>query len=484
MIMQDRNIERDLDAALEAGASAEAALVATLDQYVTAFQKVSTPFFQERVYDVKDVFHRLLWQLRPDRPAASGSERVVLVAREASVLALFTVDLDRLAGVVVEHGGGQSHCAILARSLGVPMVGQVSDFAALLRPGRRLLVDGTAGTVQLDPSAEADRGPVPQPPAPPTAAVVPGLPRVEVNINLLWEARHAVEQGVGGVGLYRSEFLFLARRNLPTEEEQVEIYRKLVGLLGGRPVTVRTFDLRADKLAAYSHLGPAASKPFDWRLVLESPPLQQLFHEQVRAVLRAAADGPVRILIPLVTSTELLDFVDQTVARAREELAREGLEHGRDVPLGAMIEVAAAVPLVSEWAERVAFFALGTNDLTASAMGIDRDDPVAAAQADPLHPGLLRLFDAVVTAAHAAGRPVTVCGELAADPLGALALAALQVDSLSVPVNDFAAARHCLAGHSPASLAGLRPGLLRCRTAGEVRALLQTACGVGDPSRC
>ncbi len=483
MIMQDRNIERDLEAAIEAGASAEAALVATLDQYVTAFQKVPTPFFQERVYDVKDVFHRLLWQLRPNRPAANGAERVVLVTREASVLALFAVDLDRLAGVVVEHGGAQSHCAILARSLGVPMVGQVADFAALLRPGRRLLVDGTAGTVQLDPPAEPARPAAPQAPAAPAPEVAPGLPRVEVNINLLWEARHAVELGAGGVGLSRSEFLFRARRSLPTEEEQVEIYRKLVGLLRGRPVTVRTFDLRPDKLAAYSHLGPAASKPFDWRLVLASPPLQQLFHEQVRAVLRAAAGGPVRILIPLVTSTELLDFVGQTVTQAREALAREGLEHGRDVPLGAMIEVAAAVPLVGEWAERVAFFALGTNDLTASAMGIDRDDPVAAAQADPLHPGLLRLFDGVVTSAHAAGRPVTVCGEMAADPLGALALAAMQVDSLSVPVNGFAAARRCLTGHSPASLAALRPDLLRCRTAGDVRARLQAACSLGKSAR-
>ena len=195
----------------------------------------------------------------------------------------------------------------------------------------------------------------------------------------------------------------------------------------------------------------------------------------------------MRILIPLVTRTELLDFVAESVAQAREALAREGLEHARDVPLGAMIEVAAAVPLVSEWAERVSFFALGTNDLTASAMGIDRDDPVAAGQADPLHPGLLRLFDNAVTAAHAAGRPVTVCGEMAADPLGALALVALRVDSLSVPVHGFAAARRCLAGHSPASLAGLRPDLLRCRTVGEVRACLQAACaraGGAVPASC
>src|SRR5262249_50394332 len=139
MIMQDRSIERDLDACLQAGQSAEGALFTTLDKYVAAFQRVATPFFQERVYDIKDVFHRLLWQLRP-RPCARGApERVVLVAREASVMELFAVDLDALAGVVVEHGGAQSHAAILARSLGIPMVGQVEDFASLLHPGRRLL---------------------------------------------------------------------------------------------------------------------------------------------------------------------------------------------------------------------------------------------------------------------------------------------------------------------------------------------------------
>src|SRR5205085_4475826 len=149
----------------------------------------------------------------------------------------------------------------------------------------------------------------------------PGLPRVEVNINLLCEVGPAVEQRACGVGLYRSEFLFLARRTLPTEEEQVGIYRKLLAQLEGRPVSIRTFDLRPDKLMTYSHMSSSAARPFDWRLVMESPALQQLFREQVRAILRAAAPGregglkvgPVRLLIPLVTRSELLDFVVQTL---------------------------------------------------------------------------------------------------------------------------------------------------------------------------
>jgi phosphotransferase system enzyme I (PtsP) len=474
MIMQDRTIEADLDTCLQDGASAEAALIATLDKYVAAFQKVATPFFQERVYDVKDVFHRLLWQLRP-RQAAVGADRIVLVAREASVMELFAVDVGWLAGVVVEHGGPQSHAAILARSLGIPMVGQVADFASLAHPGRRLLVDGNAGSVMVDPGPEClpseSLAPALTPLPPPTLA--PGLPRLEVNVNLLYEVRQALRLGIAGVGLYRSEFLFLARRTLPTEEEQVGIYRKLLQALAGRPVTIRTFDLRPEKLATYSQLGPTATRPYDWRLVLESPPLQQLFHDQVRAVLRAAVLGPVRILVPLVTSSELLDFVLETVAQAREGLRRDGLEFAADVPLGVMIEVAASVTLVPSWAEQVAFFALGTNDLTASALGLARDDPLAAKQADTLHPGMLRLIDQTVTAAHAATRPVFVCGEVAADAAGMAALAALKVDTLSVPVNRYAAARQALAALSPAALAELRPLLLRQRTAGGVRAFLQ-----------
>ena len=210
---------------------------------------------------------------------------------------LFAVDLDQLAGVVVEHGGPQSHAAILARSLGIPMVGQVPEFASLLRPGpaaaggrhraawststRRRTGRLTAS--ELRRRAATPRRPPSATPMPPS----PGLPRVEVNINLLYEARPGGGQGVGGVGLYRSEFLFLARRTLPTEEEQVGIYRKLLTQMEGRPVCIRTFDLRPDKLARTRHLTSAATRPFDWRLVLDSPPLQQ-------TVPRAGAGHPAR----------------------------------------------------------------------------------------------------------------------------------------------------------------------------------------------
>jgi phosphoenolpyruvate-protein kinase (PTS system EI component) len=208
-------------------------------------------------------------------------------------------------------------------------------------------------------------------------------------------------------------------------------------------------------------------------LVLESPPLQKLFKDQVRAILRAATVGPARILVPLVTRTEQLDFVQTTVEQAREELQREGLEFATSVPLGIMIEVAAATAMVDTWAHQVDYFALGTNDLIASVLGLDREDPVGASRDDPLHPGFLRILHQLIDAAHQADRKVTVCGEMASDPEGALALVALQVDALSVAVHQLSAVRRTLGRETPKALSGLAPEFLQLRSAAEVRSFLR-----------
>jgi phosphotransferase system enzyme I (PtsP) len=483
MILQDSTVERDLAACLEGRDSAESALMRTLDKYVATFQKLTNPFFQERIFDIKDVFRRVLWHLRPPESVdILGEERLVMVAHEASVLDLFSIDLDHLVGVVVEHGGPQSHAVIIARSLGIPMVGQVPGLIDQINDGQLLRIDGTAGQVELAPSRDdvATDQPLPGLAAEPNgkrhgmavAGDLPGLPRVEANVNLLSEAAHVLASGASGVGLYRSEMLFLARRTLPTEEEQVEIYRKLIGALKGRPSTIRTFDLRPDKLAHGATVASSLSQSLDWRLVLESPILQRLFKEQVRAILRASADGPVRLLIPLVTRSRLLEFAITTVAQAREELAREELPFGREVPFGIMIEVPAVAPLVDAWAERVDFFSLGTNDLIASALGVDRGDPVGTQSDDILHPGLIRMIADMIATAHSAGRPVSVCGEMASDPEGAVVLAALGADSLSLAVDRVGSIRRLLSQLAPESLPALGANLRAARTVDQVKSLL------------
>ncbi|QEH35438.1 Phosphoenolpyruvate-protein phosphotransferase [Aquisphaera giovannonii] len=515
MILQDSSVERDLAACLLPGASAENAVLRTLDKYIATFQKLSNPYFRERIFDVKDVFRRVLWHLRPGEDAAGpqpGEGRLILVAHEASVLDLFAVDLDHLDGVVVEHGGPQSHAVIIARSLGIPMVGRVEGLLGRIENGQLVQVDGASGRVVVEPppGARAEQGGGARPcpdvdagdhagapggldgeagpaggtnglaaaeglrgtPAPAAEAETPGLPRIEANVNLLSEAARVRENGAQGVGLYRSEMLFLARRTLPTEEEQVEIYRKLVETLRGRPVTIRTFDLRPDKLGHGAAATQSAAQKLDWRLVLESPLLQRLFKEQVRAIFRAGTAGPVRLLVPLVTRASLLDFAVAIAEEARRELLAEGLPFDGKVPLGMMVEAAAVAPMVEEWASRVDFVALGTNDLIASAMGTVREDPVGAQEDDLLHPGLVRMIGEMIAAAHRAGRTVSVCGEMASHPEGAVVLAALGVDSLSLAVDRVQAVRQVLRRRDPKALGAIRGGLLEAKSVEQVRRLI------------
>jgi len=493
MILQDRRIEEDVRSQIAGGATAEQALRRTLETYRGVFQKLTNQYFQERIYDIRDAFRRVLWQLRPvssrsvDRSPAGGA-KLVLVAHEASVLDLFAIEPEQIAAVVVEHGGPQSHAAILARSLKIPMVGGVRFERAAIRPGLPLRVDGDAGEVcftlrptngevppggnPLRPHLEirsANPGPDAKRTLPPAEI---SLPRLEANLNLPFEVEEAISAGAEGVGLFRSEFLFLARRTLPTEEEQVATYSRLVRALKGRPISIRTFDLRPDKLAHWSRFGTTDHRRLDWRLVLETPPVQKLFRDQVRAILRAAVAGPTRLLVPFVNSSEQLEFIVSTVERAREELHRDGWEYAPDVTLGITLESAAAAEMVRTWAPHVDFFALGTNDLVASTLALERDDVATQRLHDPLHPGVLRLIHSTVTAAHYAGRPVTVCGEMAGTSAGAKVLAALQVDSLSVAVHRLAEVREALC-ECRSDWKAMAPQLVCARSATEVRELVQ-----------
>jgi len=477
MILQDRAIETELRAGLAAGKTAVQSLTQTYHHYAAAFQKLGSARLQDRLYDLKDVFRRIRWHLQSDvaRTETAG-DRLVLVAREASVMDLFAVDHARLAAVVVERGGPQCHAAILARSLGLPMVGQLPPVIDGVTPGMLLLVDGTRGRIELDPPPATAALPPPDSerlPARPPQRAAPAhgyRPRVEANINLFGEASQALAQDVAGVGLFRSEFLVLARGTVPSEEEQFGVYRKLLAKFGGRPVSFRTFDLRADK-RPHPSSGSPGDCLLDWRLVLQSPPMQQVFKQQVRAVLRAAALGRARLVVPMITRSEQVDFIRATVERACMELSAEGLAFRRDVPVGLMIETAAAVGLMDAWAEQVDFFALGTNDLLMSALGLDRNDPVGGDRNDVLHPGLLRLVRDAVAAGHRAGRAVTVCGEMAADPRGACALAAFRVDALSVAVAHVPAVRRALERIPPPEFAA---ALVGARTADQVAQLLET----------
>ena len=240
----------------------------------------------------------------------------------------------------------------------------------------------------------------------------------------------------------------------------------------GRPVSIRTFDLRPDKLANYGHISSSFTRPSTGGWSCRRPPCKSCSRTRFEPFCRTATTGPARILVPLVTRTEQYDFILDTVHEARFELQREGLEHHPQVPLGIMLEVAGATALLESWTAQVDFFALGTNDLIASVLGIDREHPVGASRHDALHPGVLRIVSQVVATAHAAGRPVSVCGEMAGDPESALLLAVMQVDSLSMAVKKLPAIAHLLSRHAARDLPPLRAELARLRTAAQVSEFL------------
>jgi phosphoenolpyruvate-protein phosphotransferase len=468
LILQDNQIQSDLDAFLAQGTSAEAAVLHTAEKYTRAFEQLSSDYFRERIYDIRDVFRRVLWHLRPGTAAPeTQDQRLVLVGDEASVAELFSVDLERLAAVVVERGGRNSHAAILARTLRIPMVSQVANLASTVRTGTPLLVDGDRALVYVEPSAELMAEYESKPAASVSVRVAEpnGLgaedatpaekkrPAVQANVNFVSEVPEVVRHGADGVGLYRTEFLVLSRRTMISEEQQVANYWRLLESLGGLAASIRTFDLRAEK-----SLPPSADQPdpgsLDWRLVLRSPAVQRVFKQQVRAILRAGVAGPARILVPLVVSSEQLVWVKSTIDEARDELHAEGLKFASDVPLGIMIEVPVSAQMVDEWAGQVDFICVGTNDLLASAMGVSRDDPVSEIVCDPLHPALLRTVERVIQAAHSAGKAVTVCGELAATDQGVDLLADMEVDVLSVAVDQLVGVRNALRNRAAGGTVG------------------------------
>jgi len=455
MLLQDNSLVRELGERIERGINAESALQTTLEAYVKVLSDIRTPLVQERIYDIKDVFHRILWHLKRNEisnsPNARGPNlgKVVIVCRESSVMELFAVDLERLAGIVVERGGSQSHAAILARSLGIPMVSGFPDFTRQIPGGTPILVDGDSGRLVVDPPSWMLPNTAQSRDLPAPVLVTDSESRcpvpLDANINFLAEASTACLAGAEGVGLFRSEFLFIARRNLPTEEEQVAIYRKLLEAMKGKPVTIRTFDLRPDKVEGVLNQQDGGWQALDWRDVLISTSLQGIFQEQIRAIFRASPYGKARLLVPLVTTTELMNFILDTIEKTKKQLTEENLPFDPNVPLGIMIEAASSAMMIGDWASSVDFFTLGTNDLTASSLGIDRDSQISSQPSHRFNPGVLRMVNHAIKSAKENSKPVVACGELATEAMGYWLLISLGISRLSVPVRKIKEV-HQLAG--------------------------------------
>ena len=478
--LDDPELVQAVEAQIEAGASAGWAWQQTIEQRVAELEKVDDPLIAGRAVDLGDVGSRVLsflahrieeGPLMPERP-------VILLAEDLTPSDTAGLDPALILGFCTSAGGPTSHSAIIARALGIPAVVGAGPVLMNQPDGEEAILDGNRGNLYVSPSAtslatarKAQQVMGDQRKAEKLHCYEPALMtdgyRVEVvaNIGRVEEAAQAVNAGGEGVGLLRTEFLFLNRSSPPSEEEQFAAYRQMVQALNGLPMIIRTLDIGGDKAAPYLDL-PAEDNPFlgvrGIRLCLAR---LDLFRTQLRAIYRAAEFGPIRIMFPMISTLEDLQAAKEVAAEVRWEV-RAG-----PVDIGIMIEVPSAVMMADELAQMVDFFSIGTNDLTQYTLAMDRLHPMLAKQADGLHPAVLRMVDWTVKAATAAGKWVGVCGGVAGDPKGAVILAGLGVAELSVSIPSIAAIKAQIRRLTFVQARELAQHALACHTAAEVRSL-------------
>ena len=450
-----------------------------LDARVDQQRQLPDPLLAARALDLKDAGERVIAVLLGvERRAMVLREPTILVAEDLTPSDTLQLDMRYVAGLAISAGGPTSHTAILARTLGLPALVAAGPSLLQISNGAEAVIDGTAGCLYLDCSVtdietaraaintqaernEAMRADRHQP------AITTDGHRVGIfaNVANAKQAADAVEAGAEGVGLMRTEFLFLERESAPSEGEQYAVYRDTLAALGGRPLIIRTLDIGGDKQVPYLNL-PRKENPFlgvrGARLLLARP---ELLRTQLRALYRAAAHGPVSIMFPMVT-----ELSEVAALRAECEQVRSVLSAPK-VPLGIMVEVPAVAVMADRFAREVDFFSIGTNDLTQYVLAMDRQHPQLAAQADPLNPAVLALIGATAKAAKAAGIHVGVCGGLAGDPLGARILTGLGVSELSMSTQDVAAVKTVIRAETLSAMQLLAQRALAAGSAAEVRAL-------------
>src|SRR5262245_28683929 len=410
--------------------NAEWAITQQLEYLVAQFEEMEDPYLRERKQDIVQVVERVLAAMlgTGHAPAApSHEEDLIVVAHDLSPADMILFKQHRYAGFVTDLGGVTSHTAILARSLAIPAIVGLHHARGMVREGETLIVDGREGVMIVNPGEvvlaeyrersrriETEREKLKRLRTA-RSATQDGVPvELQANIELPQDVEEAAEAGAMGIGLFRSEFLFLNRDDLPSEDEQFEAYRKVADAMHGRPVTIRTLDLGADKsINGADRGGPNPSLGLRAiRFCLAEP---QMFLTQLRAILRASRHGKIRLLVPMLAHAHEVEQTLAAVRQAREMLDDEKTPYDRRIEIGGMIEVPAAALSLPYFLKKLDFLSIGTNDLIQYTLAIDRTDDTVAHLYDPLHPAVLQLIAQTIRGAKRAKTPVAVCGEMAGD---------------------------------------------------------------------
>jgi phosphotransferase system enzyme I (PtsP) len=448
MILEDRSFIKKLQDEINNRHSAAYALEKTVADYIEAFQKMEDPYLRERAVDMEDIGRRILANLigRDSDQTLHLKHPSVLVARQILPSDMAALDNEQILAIITEGGEKNAHALIMAKTMGIPAIIAVAGALKHIAPEDSLVVDANAGKIyinpletvkqeyrrlQLDQKRELSRLDIYRD-QPAVTADGTGI-TLRANIGLVSDISVAKRFGAQGVGLYRTEFPYMARSDFPSRNEQFELYSRVVQEFEGQPVTIRTLDIGGDKGLPYFS-PPKEDNPFmGWRSVRVSLDNCDIFRTQIEAILMAGNAGQVRLLFPMISSIEETQACLEVVEEAKICLQKEGVAYSKNVPVGVMIEVPAAVRIVSRLADMVDFFALGTNDLVQYLLAADRNNPLVSKYYDPLHPAVLHALHEVTETAHSMGKGISLCGEMATDPLILILLIGMGLREFSMP---------------------------------------------------
>jgi len=468
--------------------AAEVAVKEAIDHFVTMFDLLDDEYMKERAMDIKDVGNRLLKHLlgAPEITLPSDTQPYVLVVKELSPSQLAHLNPAHVLGVVTMVGGKTSHASIMARALGIPLVAGIEGkLAEPIQTGDLIVMDGDSGKLFVNPDKktvdqfECTR--VEQQVRKERLELLASVEavtkdgtemRLSANISSVKELDMAVKYGALGVGLFRTEFLYMDRANFPSEEEQFQVYLQIVRKMEGRHTVIRTLDIGGDKQLDYFPL-PQEDNPFlGFRAIRISLERQELFQTQLTAILRASAYGKTKIMYPMISSVDEVRQANEILRRAMADLDARGIPYDPEIPVGVMIEVPAAVTIADLIAKECDFFSIGTNDLVQYVLAVDRMNEQIAHMYHPYHPAILRMLRTIVEAARDAGIPVSVCGEMAGDERSIPLWIALGVHDLSMSIQSLLRVKHRILNTSAQEARAVAEECYKLTTNGEIERLL------------
>ena len=484
-IAQDPSLSDGIKSLVEAShTNVVAATAQTIETFANIFLGMEDAYMRERGADIKDIGDRLMRNMLGMNPRGLShiSGEVILVAQDLAPSDTASLDKNVVKGIVTAAGGPTSHAAIMARTLEIPAVMGVGDIESFV-DGDKAVVLGTDGIVEINPS-DADWAEYTNQ----AGAFQEELKRLRESANLeatttdghyvelfgnigkAKDAKNALTMGAQGIGLYRTEFLYMENDELPTEDVQFEEYKKVAQDMKGKPVIIRTMDIGGDKELKCLDL-PSEMNPFlGYRAIRISLNRPDIFKVQLRALLRASAFGDIHIMYPMIASVEEVKQANAMLDECKEELTAEGKEFNKDIKVGIMIEVPAAAVISPIFAKYVDFFSIGTNDLCQYTLAVDRMNESIGSLYQPLHPGVLRLIKHVIDASHEQGKFTGMCGELASEPVATMILLGLGLDEFSMTASSIPLIKNILRSVSKAECEEVANKVLTMDTAEEITA--------------